>query len=168
MQKGFFFIHPPPPRLHHFPLPASPPCASWSLLGFTLNSPPPATGWALCCCSVRLRWRSTPLLREKEQIYFFFSQTSLRAQRKVPDERLRLSSALLLLRRGRKSPSLQQQRTVKTSLRGGGKKAGVELAGGSLLAHRCRGEMVAFTAVLHVQPFLRLRAASIKHLKDGR
>lgn len=151
MQKGFFFIH--PPRLHHFPLPASPPCASWSLLGFTLNSPPPATGWALCCCSVCLRWRSTPLLREKEQV--FFSQTSLRAQRKVPDERLRLSSALLLLRRGRKSPSLQQQRTVKTSLRGG-KKAGVQLAGGSLLAHRCRGEMIAFTAVLHVQPFFTI------------
>lgn len=52
---------------------SSPPCAFWSLcslLGFTLNSPPPATGWALCCCPVCLHWRSTPLLREREQIFF--------------------------------------------------------------------------------------------------
>lgn len=97
------------------------------------------------------RWRSTPRLRETEQI---FSQTSLRAQGKVPDERPPLSSALPRLRRGRKSPSLQQQRTVKTSRQRESKKiSGDQLAEGSLLTHRCRKEMIALTVVLHVQPF---------------
>lgn len=112
------FVLFPPPNSTTFSLPASPPCTLLFTLfspPLTLNSPSPTTGWAepqlllLLCLSLAFLPSS---VGDGANIFPDEPQSA----GKVPDERLRLLSALPRLRRGASHLHSSSTRcTVKTS-----------------------------------------------------